>query len=130
MIHLLKLTVLAFSILLGCANPSFAGAQDYRFEILNQPIKASQDAKLTVLVTQLSIQKQISNLQITSQNLHMMMGSMDAPAKIQALTPDATGALRFKADLTMVGEWTLDLTATAAGEKEPLKASLKFQVVK
>lgn len=58
------------------------------------------------------------------------MGSMDMPVPVKALGQDDKGNARFSADLTRYGEWTLDLVASVPGEKEPVKTSVKFQVVK
>lgn len=109
---------------------SFAATQDYRFEVLNQPISAGRDATISVQLAQASTNKPVTDATITSQKLHMIMGSMDMPANIQPLARDDKGNYRFSANLTMYGEWILDLVATIPGEKEPIKASLKIQVVK
>lgn len=130
MINSLKYTVLVALLVLGGTTMSLASAQDYQFEILGQPIKAAHDATIVVQVTQVSTHKPLTNPNITNQMLHMIMGTMDEPAKLHPLTPDEKGNVRFSADLTMYGEWTLDLSASVPSEKDPVKASLKFQVVK
>jgi hypothetical protein len=118
--------VLAWVILSSSAAASFAASQDYKFDVVNQPVKAAHDAVIVVHVMPVPP----PTFSITSQNLHMAMGSVDAPAKITPLPQDANGDYRFSADLTMYGEWTLDLVATVADQPAPVKTSLKVQVVK
>lgn len=113
-----------FTLLL---QPAFATPQDYRFEITGQPVKAGHDAVFAVRVTQLSTGKDVAFVPIATSRLHMVMGTRDEAVPFKAL---AANDGRFSADLTMYGEWTFDVTATVAGEKEPVKESIKFQVAK
>jgi hypothetical protein len=105
---------------------SLATPQDYQFNVVSQPITAAHDAVIVVHVSPAPVHK----LNITSQKLHMAMGSVDAPTKITPLPPDANGDFRFNADLTMHGEWTLDLVTAIAGESNPVEMTLKVQVVR
>ncbi len=122
------LVILAVSSLLPATG--FAASADYGFDVLAQPIKAGQGATIAVQITQTAIHRNVTNATITGSTLHMLMGSMDMPVKVQALPQDDKGNYRFSADLTMVGAWTLDLVAAIPGEKAPVKASLTVQVVK
>ena len=122
------LVILAVSSLLPAT--SFAASSDYGFDVLAQPIKAGQGATIAVQITQTAIHRNVTNATITGSTLHMLMGSMDMPVKVQALPQDDKGNYHFSADLTMVGAWTLDLVAAIPGEKAPVKASLTVQVVK
>ena len=127
-------SVLAALIVLGVSGllpaTGFAASSDYGFDVLAQPIKAGQGATIAVQITQTATHKNVTNAAITGLTLHMLMGSMDMPVKVQALPQDDKGNYRFVADLTMVGAWTLDLVAAIPGEKEPVKATLTVQVVK
>ncbi len=107
--------------------PSIAAASDYRFEIANQPIKAGHDVPFTVNVTQVSNGGGVVGVTLSDPKLHMLMGSMDMPAPVAILNAENH---QLKGDLTMYGEWTLDLTVTLPGEAEPVQASVKFQVEK
>jgi hypothetical protein len=60
----------------------------------------------------------------------MLMGTMTMPSQVKAAAPDASGIYHFTGDLTMAGNWQLDLVAKIPGESEPYLAMLKFQVVK
>jgi hypothetical protein len=120
----MKGLVLAAMLVLGGGGVSLAAPQELRFDVVGQPVKAAHDAVLVVHVSP------VTKLNITSQKLHMVMGKVDAPAKITPLPPDASGDYRFNADLTMYGEWTLDLAASVAEEPTPVTASITFQVVK
>ncbi len=134
MFRTLKLAALALLIAVSGTNlisvPSFAAAQDYRFELVDQTIHMGHDVSIAVRLTQISTGKTIANATITGQKLQMLMGDMGMPGLVKALTPDANGIYHFAGDVTMAGSWQLDLSATVPGEKEPVAGTLKFQAVK
>lgn len=133
-IHTMQRSTLALLIaLIGIsALPSSGSAatSDYQFTIANQPVKAGHDVPFALLVKQVSSGKTATNVSISEPKLHMAMGSMDMPAKVKLLPDDDKGSIRLSGDLTMYGEWTLDLTASLPDEQEPFHTSVKFQVVK
>jgi hypothetical protein len=130
MIRTVKPALLVLSIVIGTTTACFAAQQDYHFEVPGQPIKAGHDASFAVKLTQTTTGKVLTNATIAQPKLHMVMGRMDMPVPVKTLSSDEKGNARFSADLSMYGEWTLDLSATIPGEKEPLNATTKFQVVK
>lgn len=125
--HALLASAFAVISLSALSTPSIAAASDYRFEIASQPIKAGHDVPFTVQVTQISTGASVTGITVSEPKLHMLMGSMDMPAPVAILNAENQ---QLKGDLTMYGEWTLDLTATLPGEAEPIQASVKFQVEK
>ena len=128
-----KLSALSFIVLFGISGvpaSSHAAASDYRFDVLNQPVKAGQAASFSVRLTQVPTGKPVVDAVIVGQKLHMIMGGMDMPLPVKTLPSDEKGSYRFSADLTMYGEWTLDLTAKVTGEPQPIQTSVKVQVVK
>ncbi len=134
MIRTFTSTMLVLSIAIGMVSltstPSLAATQDYHFEVLGQPVKAGHDVSFVVQLTQSATGKAVPNVAITQPKLHMVMGDMDMPIPVKLLPPDEKGNDRFGADLSMYGEWTLDLTAAVPGENEPLTSSTHFQVIK
>ena len=132
MIRYLKnfaLAVAVFAASLSVSSlPSKAANDDYRFEVIDQPIKSGKEATFAVRL-QTSAGKPVTAT-ITEQKLHMVMGSMDMPSPVKLLSSDKDGTHHFGAALTMYGEWTLDLTASIAGEKNPINSEVKFKVVK
>jgi len=120
----LVFTIIGISAL---PTPGIAAASDYHFEIASQPIKAGHDVPFTVNITQVSNRAAVAGVTLSAPKLHMLMGNMDMPAPVTILNADNH---QLQGDLTMYGEWTLDLTATLPGETEPVQASIKFQVEK
>ena len=134
MLRTLKLTVLALLIAIGGTGLipvlSLAAAQDYRFELVDQTIHMGHDVPIAVRLLQVSTGKIIADATITGQKLQMLMGDMGMPGQVKAMTPDANGTYRFAGDVTMAGNWQLDLSATVPGKKEPIAGTLRFQAVK
>jgi YtkA-like len=142
MIRTLKLTMLALLMIIGGASfisaASFAASHwpVYRFEIVDQTIHAGHDVVVNVRLIKTHNQapndyEVVTNATIADPKLQMLMNGMaPMPAQVKALPPDASGTYRFASDLTMAGDWQLDLSATVPGETEPVTGTLKFQVVK
>ena len=119
-------------LLIGSFTPSiaFAAVTDYRFEIVAQPVKAGRDASFALQAIKVATGKPVAGLVVNEPKLHMVMGTMDMPSAVKSGVIDENGLAHFTGALTMYGEWTLDLTATLPEEKDALRTSVKFQVVK
>jgi hypothetical protein len=112
-------------------TPSHAGAQEYRFEIVDQTIHAGGKVPIRVRLVQIATGKTISNADIAEPKLVMRMAGMaDMQGEAVKMTPDAEGNYRFAANVVAPGEWVLNLTAHVQGEKDAVQGSLTFQVVK
>lgn len=120
--------ILAFAGLTPTA--SLAAPSDYKIEVVEQPVKAGKSAPFSVRITTVKDGKAIPGSKIQDAKLHMVMGKMDMPAPVKLLEQDDNGLYRFNGDLTMYGEWNLDVSVIPPGEPVPVQASLKFQVAK
>lgn len=133
-IRTLKLTAFAFLAIGGWLGlvPSavVAAPADYRFEIVAQPVKAGREASFALQAVHIATGKPVAGLAIKESKLHMDMGTMDMASAVKLGAVDEKGLAHFSGALTMYGEWTLDIAATLPEEKEPIRASVKFQVVK
>ncbi|MDE1900597.1 MAG: FixH family protein [Alphaproteobacteria bacterium] len=127
--RILQSIVLA-ALVAGGAVQSHAATQDYRFEIAEPPVHMGHDAPVGVKLTNTVTGKPVTGAMITDQKLAMLMGGMAMPTAVKALLPDADGTYRFTGDVTMAGDWQLDLTAQVPGEKDPVHGTIKFQAVK
>lgn len=131
MTRTLRLAALALVAMLGFAPASgFAATQDYRFELVDQTLKMGHDVPINVRLVNAATGKPVTDATITGQKLNMVMGTMTMPSQVKATTPDVSGTYHFTGDLTMAGNWQLDLVAKIPGESEPYLAMLKFQVIK
>jgi len=137
MTRTLKLASLALLLIVG--GTSLAAAQSlaashwptYRFELVDQTIHTGRNVPVSVRLIQASTGKAVTTGTITEQKLEMVMDGMaPMPAQVKALPPDTNGNYQFASDVTMPGDWELDLSATVPGQQDPIHGTLKFQVVK
>lgn len=119
-----------FTFLAILPHDAQAASADYKLEVIEQPVKAGKGAAFSVKISHTADGKVLSGAQIGDAKLHMPMGKMDMPAPVKFVEQDGNGFYRFSGDLTMYGEWVLDLSVTVPQEQSPVQASLKFQVVK
>lgn len=125
------LVVGALASFLGLApTETFAAAADYKIEVAEQTVKAGKPASFSVRITKASDGAAVSGAKIGEAKLHMPMGKMDMPAPVKFEEKEDKGLYLFNGELTMYGEWVLDLTVTPPGESAPIQVSLKFRVVK
>lgn len=104
---------------------SWAGAADYRFELVEQSVAASPDTALTVRLLHLPTGKPVADALLLPARMEMPMGGM-APmsAKLSGGKPDGQGGYAFKADIGMTGLWTLKLAAKVQGESETVTGAV------
>lgn len=107
-----------------------AETQKYNIELVEKSVKMGKAIPISVHITETATGKTITDATIAGQKLRMNMGTMTMPGDLTALPSDANGNFRFNCDLTMAGEWQLDLVAKIPGEKDPYLAMLKFEAVK
>jgi hypothetical protein len=106
-------------------SQSFAGANDYEFQLISNEVKASPDAVLAVRLIHKPTGKPVQGAVLFRTRLDMSpedMGDM-----MGALTPGASaepGVYAFKADLSMAGKWALKLQAKVPGESETVQGTI------
>ena len=134
MIRTFKFVALALLIIIGLSSltsmPSFASAQDYRFELVNPTVHAGHDVSVSVRLIQTSTGKAVTGAIITSKLSMLMDGMAPMPSPSKASGSDSNGHYQISCTVLEPGNWTLDLSAQVPSKKEPITGTLKFQVVK
>ncbi|MBI3710605.1 MAG: FixH family protein [Proteobacteria bacterium] len=108
-----------------------AAPQDYRFEIVDPPVRIGKDAAIGVRLVHAPSGRPIADAVIIQSRVEMPMGSAPAMvAKTTAVQPDGKGVYRLMGEVTMEGDWSLNLAAKVQGEAETIRATLRFKAVK
>jgi hypothetical protein len=122
------------------ASVAFAAgrSQDYRFEIVDQPVAVGAHTEITVKLSRASDGRPVADAKITRTHLEMTMkhpphkgtlpGGMATAmgGEVKFLNSPTPGLYRLMANVSMPGKWTLDLTATVPGETEPVSGTVVF----
>ncbi|MEQ1613800.1 MAG: FixH family protein [Hyphomicrobiaceae bacterium] len=125
-----KLTTI---VLLGAAMslphvPAWAGAKDYVFEPVKVEVKNGPGSELLVRLVHKPTGKPIEGALIVKTRLDMTPEGMEAMTAKHVAEPAAEpGVYRFKADLTMAGNWALKLMAKVQGEPETIEGMVVFK---
>ncbi len=107
------------------ASQAFAAASDYEFQAVSNEVKASNNAELAVRLLHKPTQKPVAGAVLFRTRLDMSPDNMADMATTIALdgSPEP-GVYRFKADLSMAGNWALKLMAKAPGESETVQGTV------
>ena len=134
MIRTFKLVALALLIIIGLSSlismPSFAAAQDYRFELVNPTVHAGHNVSVSIRLIQTSTGKAVTGAVIKSKLNMLMSGMAPMPSSSKTLGGDSGGQYQISCNVSEPGDWMLDLSAQVPSKKEPITGTLKFQVVK
>lgn len=123
----LAAALLAVSLIPTTAS---AAAAAYHMQILETSLKVGKNVPITVRIIDDTTGKAVTSASITGQKLQMLMGTMVMLGEVKFL-PHATGEdYRFAANLSMAGDWQLDLSANIPGEKDLHHETLSFQATK
>ena len=103
---------------IGSASSSaFADINDYKFELLDQTVRAGPDKVIAVRLTDTRTGKPVPDAVIFAIRLDMAPDGMQEMATRIVPIPDAEpGTYRFKATFGMAGRWQLSLGAKVQGE--------------
>jgi hypothetical protein len=108
-------------------HTAFAGAADYEFQPVSAEIKNDAGAQLGVRLVDKRTGKSVPGAVIFRTQLDMSPDGMDEMlAKHEALPSSEPGVYRYKADITMAGDWALKLQAKVPGEPETIEGSVVF----
>ncbi|QNT71447.1 FixH family protein [Defluviicoccus vanus] len=115
-------------------------SQDYRFEVVDQPVAVSAHSEFDVKLTKTSTGQPVENAQITQSRLEM---TMTRPPQYKSATPGPTstemggevklvgtpspGLYRLMGDVSMPGTWKLGIVATVPGEAQPVEGTATFK---
>ena len=123
-------------VTVACASNQ---SQDYRVEVINQPIAVGAHSQLDVKLTDASTGQPVTNATISRADLVMTMprigtktppvsgGKSKMGGETQFVGMQAPGLYRFRGDVSKSGTWTLDLTAKVAGDREPINERVTFK---
>ncbi len=134
--------IAAALIVLSSAACAADRSQDYRFEVVDQPVAVSAHSEFNVKLTKTSTGQPVENAKITSSRLGMTMthpphksatpGAMttEMGGDVKVLGSPSPGLYRLMGDVSMPGTWKLDLTATVPGEAQPVEGTATFKAEK
>ena len=97
-------------------HATLAGAADYEFQPVSAEIKNDAGSELGVRLIDKRTGKPVPGAVIFRTQLDMSPDGMDEMlAKHEALPSNEAGVYRYKADITMAGDWALKLQAKVPG---------------
>ncbi len=111
---------------IGCAStPALADISDYRFELVDQAVKAGPDKVITVRLMNQKTGKPVPGAVIIATRLDMAPEAMkEMVTKVTPVGDAEPGTYRFQATFGMAGRWQLSLGAKIQGETGTLENQL------
>lgn len=108
-------------------HTAFAGAADYEFQPVSAEIKNDAGSELGIRLVDKRTGKAVPGAVIFRTQLDMSPDGMgEMLAKHEALPPGEPGVYRYKADITMAGDWAFKLQAKVPSEPETVEGSVVF----
>ncbi|HEX2842173.1 FixH family protein [Hyphomicrobium sp.] len=108
-------------------HAALAAATDYEFQPVSVEIKNDAGSELGVRLVDKRTGKAVPGAVIFRTQLDMSPDGMgEMLAKHEALPPGEPGVYRYKADITMAGDWAFKLQAKVPGEAETVEGSVVF----
>lgn len=119
----------------GCAlalviatSSAWAGADDYRFELVSTGHRVGSGAILELSLTDLRTGTPVEGAVVYATRMDMApdgMAAMTSP--VTAIPSDVPGTYRFATDLTMAGGWRFSVAAKVQGEPETVSAEIELR---
>ena len=101
----------------GSVTIARADIKDYKFELVDQTVRAGPDKVITVRLINTRTGKPVPDAVIFATRLDMAPDGMQEMAtKIAAVPGGEPGTYKFKANVSMAGHWQLSLGAKVQGE--------------
>ena len=101
----------------GSVTIARADIKDYKFELVDQTVRAGPDKVITVRLMNTRTGKPVPDAVIFATRLDMTPDGMQEMAtKIAAVPGGEPGTYKFKANVSMAGHWQLSLGAKVQGE--------------
>lgn len=101
----------------GASTAALADIKDYKFELVDQTVRAGPDKVVTVRLMNTKTGKPVPDAVIFATRLDMAPDGMQEMAtKIVSVPGAEPGTYRFKATFGMAGRWQLSLGAKIQGE--------------
>ena len=109
----------------GSTTAALADVKDYRFELVDQMVKAGPDRVVTVRLTNTRTGKPVPDAVIFATRLDMAPDAMQEMAtKVTPVPAAEPGTYKFKATFGMEGRWQLSLGAKVQGETGTVEGKL------
>jgi hypothetical protein len=115
---------------LALASPLLAGVSDYEFQLVQNEVKKGDGVMVAVRLVNKRSGKTVPDAVISAKRIDMApdgMATMAAP--LEQLPSTEPGVYRFKADLSMQGNWQLSLAAKVQGELGTVENKLVVKVL-
>lgn len=117
----------ALALFLGTFT-AWAGADDYRFEMVSTDHNVGTGAVIELLLTDLRTGQPVEGVVIYATRMDMApdgMATMTSP--VTAMPAEKPGNYRFITDITMAGGWRFSVAAKIQGEPETVTAELELR---
>jgi hypothetical protein len=112
------------------ASPSFAGVQDYEFQLIQGVVNKGDGTIIAVRLVNKGSGKAVPDAVIAAKRIDMAPDGMaDMAGRIEQLPSTEAGVYRFKANLSMQGNWQLSLAAKVQGEIGTVESKLVLKVL-
>jgi YtkA-like len=112
------------------ASPLLAGAQDYEFQLVQSEAKKGDGTIITVRLVNKGTGNAVPDAVISAKRIDMAPDGMaDMAGRLEQLPSTEPGVYRFKASLSMQGNWQLSLAAKVQGENGTVESKLVLKVV-
>ncbi len=108
------------------APTAFAGAADYKFDLVGARPATSGKTDVTVRLTHVPNGKPVPGA-ILFQPKAVMAGMENMPAAVTVEPGSQPGTYVLHAATSMAGPWTLNLSAKVQGETETVRAAVPFE---
>jgi len=120
-----------FATIMSLANvAAFAGASDYEFQLAQSEVKKGDGAIVAVRLVDKRSGATVPEALIVAKRIEMGGGGMATmTAPLAQLPSTEPGIYRFKADLSMEGDWQLLLAAKVQGEIGTIESKLMLKVL-
>jgi hypothetical protein len=110
------------------ASALWAGADDYRFEIISTDHRVGSGVTIELRLTDLRTGQPVEGALIYATRMDMAPDGMEMmTSPVTVLPADAPGTYLFSTDLTMAGGWRFSVAAKVQGEPDTVKAELELR---
>ncbi len=114
----------------GAVLSAQAGGQDYEFQLVTKDFKAGPPAEIAVRLVHKPDGKPVPGAVIFATRLDMGPDGMDEmTTPVEKVPGGEPGVYRFKAKLSMEGDWAFSLSAKVQGEPDSVKGKLQLKAI-
>lgn len=114
-----RASLAAIAILSASATASYAGPEDFEFQLLSAEVKKGPDAEVSVRLVDKRNGQPVSDAVIFTTRMDMAPDGMETmTTPVEELPSGQAGTYKFKTNLSMEGGWRFQLGAKVQGEGE------------